>query len=115
MFYPDPAELDRLEEMRRSGIYPRDVNKAKDSIKNGIDRMRELIRRNQFKVFNTCKYTIDEFSLYHYPEEDVIKEEPIKESDHLMDAIRYAVYGYQPQAPIIPHYPLPNKQLNPAR
>lgn len=94
MHYPDPAEPDRLEEMRREGIYPREVNKAKDSINHGIDKVRELLRRGQLKVFNTCKYTIEEFSTYHYPEDD--KEEPIKEDDHLMDAIRYAIYGYQP-------------------
>ena len=95
LHYPDPAEPDRLEEMRRVGLYPREVNKAKDSLKNGIDKVRELIRRGQFKVFNTCKYAIEEFSIYHYPEEG-LKEEPIKEDDHLMDAIRYAIYGYQP-------------------
>ncbi len=113
MFYPDSAESDRLEEMKRAGLYPREVNKSKDSVKFGIDKVRELIRRGQFKVFNTCKYTLDELSTYHYPEG--LKEEPIKEDDHLMDAIRYAIYGYQPQPKIIPYYPSQDKLLNPAR
>jgi phage terminase large subunit len=50
--------------------------------------------------------------MYHYPEvkEGNEKEEPVKEDDHLMDAIRYAVYTYQPRptAPIVYYKPLPN-------
>jgi PBSX family phage terminase large subunit len=96
-WYPDPAEPDRLEEMKRAGLHPREVNKNKGSIVKGIDCVRNLIRQNRFKIFNTCIYTQEEFSLYAYPEEGETKdEEPIKENDHLMDAIRYAVYTYQP-------------------
>jgi PBSX family phage terminase large subunit len=112
MYYPDPAEPDRLEEMRRAGLYPREVNKGKDSITNGIDRVRELIRRNQLKIFNTCRYALDEFATYHYPEG--LKEDPIKEDDHLMDALRYAIYSYQPPPPIRRDY-LPKNLTNPAR
>jgi len=98
MWYPDPAEPDRLEEMKRNGLFPSDVDKAKDSVKHGLDKVRELIRKRQLRVYNSCPYTIEEFSVYHYPEEDIQKEEPIKENDHLMDAIRYAIYGYQPNS-----------------
>jgi PBSX family phage terminase large subunit len=112
MWYPDPSEPDRLEEMKRVGLYPREVNKAKDSFKNGIDKVRELLRRGQLKIFNNCRYAIDEFSTYHYPEG---LEEPIKEGDHLMDAIRYAIYGYQPAPRIVPHIIPQSNFLNPAR
>jgi PBSX family phage terminase large subunit len=98
-YYPDSAEPDRLEEMRRAGLHPREVIKGSKSIQQGIDSVREIIRQNRFKVFNTCKYTLDELSLYHYPEskeEATEKEEPLKENDHLMDAIRYAIHTYQP-------------------
>jgi PBSX family phage terminase large subunit len=113
MYYPDPAEPDRLEEMKRAGLYPREVNKTKDSIRNGIDKVRELIRKGQLKVFNNCRYAIEEFSTYHYAED--LKEEPIKEDDHLMDAIRYAIYGYQPQPIIRPIIISQQKLNNPAR
>ncbi len=98
-YYPDPAEPDRLEEMKRAGLYPREVNKGNDSIIKGIDAVRNLIRQNRFYVFNTCKYTLDEFSMYHYPEPKEgrnEKEEPVKEADHLCDSIRYALYSYKP-------------------
>lgn len=96
-WYPDPAEPDRLEEMKLAGLFPREVNKSKGSVALGIDKVRALIKQNRFKVFNTCRYATEEFNLYCYPDEaDKITDDPIKENDHLMDAIRYAIMTYQP-------------------
>lgn len=96
-WYPDPAEPDRLEEMKQAGLFPREVNKGKGSVSLGIDKVRALIKQNRFKVFNTCKYTLEELNLYCYPDDiDGAKEEPIKENDDLMDSIRYALMTYQP-------------------
>lgn len=109
-WYPDSAEPDRLEEMKRAGLHPREVNKNSGSIIKGIDCIRNLIRQNRFKIFNTCIYTQEEFSLYAYPEEGIGKdEEPIKENDHLMDAIRYAIYTYQPLRVDLPIINKPNQ------
>lgn len=95
LWYPDPAEPDRLEEMKRAGLYPREVKKGKDSIRVGIDRVSELFKQNDLHVFNTCKHTLDELSMYHYPDPDENKtEDPIKENDHIMDAMRYALQSY---------------------
>jgi hypothetical protein len=49
--------------------------------------------KKQLWVFNTCKNNLDEFNSYRYDPEKM-KEEPIKENDHLMDALRYAVHNY---------------------
>lgn len=96
-WYPDPAEPDRLKEMEQAGLFPREVNKGKGSVSLGIDKVRELIKQNRFKVFEKNKYTLEEFSLYCYPNENnTISEDPIKENDDLMDAIRYAIMTYQP-------------------
>jgi len=97
-FYPDSAEPDRLEEMRRAGIHPREVNKSKKSVIKGIDTVREVMRENKFRVFSSCKYFLEELSLYHYPEaEGIVEDEvPVKENDHLLDALRYAIYTYKP-------------------
>ena len=95
-WYPDPAEPDRIEEMKRSGLFPSEVNKNKDSVKFGIDQVRSLIKQNRFKVFEACKHFQDEIAMYHYPEEG-LKDEPVKENDDLMDAVRYAVMTHQPQ------------------
>lgn len=91
-WYPDPSEPDRIESMKRKGLYCREVNK---DIKAGVDRVRELIKKGQLKVEKHCINTLDEFETYHCPEDDE-KELPVKANDHLMDAIRYAIYSHQP-------------------
>lgn len=90
LVYPDPAEPKALESMKRKGFQVRTVDK---NVVLGINRVRELIRNKQLYVFNTCKNVLDEFNSYHYDPEK-LKEEPVKEKDHAMDALRYAVYNY---------------------
>jgi len=90
-WYPDPAEPDRMEEMRRAGLYPKETNK---DIKFGISKVQEVLR-GRFYVLDKCVNAIEEFNTYHYDEEKM-KELPVKENDHLMDAIRYAIVGYSP-------------------
>lgn len=96
--YPDPAEPDRIENMKRHGFYVKNVDK---NVVLGIDRVRELIRKRQLFVFDTCKDVIDEFNSYRYDPEKP-KEEPIKMNDHCMDAIRYAVYNHNAKSMPMP-------------
>ena len=42
-----------------------------------------------------------EFNSYHYDPEK-LKEDPVKENDHLMDAIRYAVYNHNAKSFAMP-------------
>ena len=92
--YPDPAEPDRLEEMKRAGLEPEECNK---DVKGGISFVQQLIRESQFYIFKNCHEHIDEINTYHYPEEKEgrpIKDEPAKINDHLMDCMRYAIFNY---------------------
>lgn len=94
--YPDPAEPDRIEECRRAGIPVMEVSK---DIKGGISLIQQLIREKRVFIFNNCKDTIDEWSMYHYEEPQEGKESkdlPYKFNDHLCDADRYAITSYQP-------------------
>ncbi len=111
--YPDPAEPDRLEECRREGLPVMEANK---DVKGGISLVQQLIREKRIFIFNNCKETIDEWSMYHYEEAQENKEakdEPVKFNDHLCDADRYAIYSYNPikpriiqaTAPVLPYYP----------
>ena len=111
--YPDPAEPDRIEECRRANLPIMETNR---DVKGGISYIQQLIREKRLFLFNNCKETIDEWSMYHYPEIVEGKESkdlPEKFNDHLCDADRYAIYSYQPikfqisQAtePIKPYYP----------
>ncbi len=111
--YPDPAEPDRLEECRQAGI---PVMESNNDIKGGVSCIQQLIKERRFFVFKDCAELIDEMSMYHYPEEQLDKDSkdlPEKFNDHLCDAVRYAIYSYQPMkftmpsatSPILPYYP----------
>lgn len=94
MVYPDPEAPSAIAEMRKHGVNVRDVIKGKDSIKNGIDAVRERLKAGKLKVHVSCKNTIMEFETYSYPDKkpDHNEEEnPLDENNHMMDAIRYPV------------------------
>lgn len=108
-WYADSANPEKiLEASQGTGltIYP--YKKEKDAITAGISYVRQEINENRLYVFNTCKNTIDEFESYHYPEpkdDKPIKDLPEPINNHLMDAIRYAIHGYQPAR----KFPSPNR------
>jgi len=92
--YPDPAEPDRIEEMKRHGLNCRDVSK---DIAAGINKVRELFKANKIKIHRSCINLISELESYKYPEgkeKSNMKEDPVKEKDHLLDSIRYALYTH---------------------
>jgi hypothetical protein len=76
----------------------REVDK---NVELGIDKVRELIWKRQFVVFNTCVNALDELNSYRYDTEK-LKEEPIKENDHLMDVLRSAVYNHNAKSFVMP-------------
>lgn len=91
-WYPDPAEPDRIEEMKRAGMNVREV--SKDVLK-GIDCVRNLFKTNKLKIHHKCYNLIAELETYSYKEKQLNRnepEEPIKEGDHLLDAIRYPLF-----------------------
>lgn len=100
-YYPDPAEPDRIEIAKRNGLNVREVSKDKLA---GIDKVRELFKQRRIIIHPKCINLINELETYHYPEHkgDLNeKEEPVKENDHLMDCLRYALYNYNDSNPII--------------
>jgi PBSX family phage terminase large subunit len=109
-YYPDPAEPDRIEESRRQGLNIREVSKDKVA---GIDKVRELFKQRRIIIHPSCVNLINELETYHYPEvkSGNEKEEPVKENDHLMDALRYALYNYQGSTPINLNFTETNKRF----
>lgn len=115
--YPDPESASGVEELKRRNINTRDVLKNKDSIRNGVNTIRELLKANRLFVHDSCINLIWEFETYSYPEKRAAhneEENPIKENDHALDALRYAlteeahtpVFVMQlPTAPVKPYYP----------
>lgn len=91
-YYPDPAEPDRLEEMRRAGLYVKEVNK---DVASGINHVRELFKNGRISIHTSCMNLIHELESYTYKEKKPDKnapEEPIKENDHLADCLRYVLF-----------------------
>lgn len=94
MVYPDPEAPGAIAELRKRGVNVREVVKGKDSIKHGIDHVRERLKANKLKIKSTNVNTILEFETYAYPDKKDFRNEdenPIKENDHAMDGLRYPV------------------------
>lgn len=93
--FPDPESPSAIKELANRGVNVREVIKNKDSIKNGIDKVRELFKNNKLKINKRCQNLILELETYSYPEKKSDQNEnenPIKENDHALDALRYALY-----------------------
>ena len=76
------------------GVNVRDVIKNKDSVRNGINVVRELLKSGRLFIHEDCVHTISELETYAYPDKKPDRNEeenPIKENDHALDALRYAL------------------------
>ena len=92
--YPDPESPSAIKELTDRKVNVREVLKGKDSIQNGINKVRELLKSNKLKIHKDCKNTIAEFETYAYPDSKDGKNEqenPIDLSNHSLDALRYCV------------------------
>jgi phage terminase large subunit len=94
--YADCAEPNRIEEMRREGfsVYP-----AEKSVSDGID----MLKRFTIHITKRSADVISEIRSYKWKEDPAgnPKEgEPVKFRDHLLDALRYAVYTHYIENPI---------------
>ena len=92
-WYPDPAEPDRLDEMRRSNLIVGDVNK---DVPLGISKVSQLFREHKLFITDNCVELLDEIDQYRYdiPKENRSgKEVPLKVNDHLVDPLRYLIMG----------------------
>lgn len=97
--YPDPARPDAIEELKRGGIgigaTPRDVAL-------GLGLVAGLIREKRLFVLRSCEKLLKEMESYSWArgvDGQPVKEAPIKENDHLCDALRYAVAGHRIATP----------------
>lgn len=97
--FPDPENPAAIQELTDRSINIREVIKGKDSIRNGISRVRELLKQNRLHIHERCINLISEFEAYHYDEPSPNrneKENPIKDQDHALDALRYVIMTDEP-------------------
>jgi PBSX family phage terminase large subunit len=92
--YPDPEAPSAIDVMATKGIPIVEVTKNKDSIKTGVAKVGNLLKANRLKIHSSCINLISEFESYAYPDAtDGVneRENPIKDHDHALDALRYAL------------------------
>lgn len=97
-YYPDPAEPDRSEVMKKAGLNVMEVSK---DIVAGIESVRGLFKNGRLKIHTSCVNLIAELESYAYPEKKPEKNEselPIKENDHALDALRYVLHMHASRA-----------------
>lgn len=102
--FADWDAQDRLE-LRACGIYTRQAVKGPQTVNMGVDHVASLLRgfppkeEPMLYVWHECTYTIKEFGKYQWPIRPDGKPDrtgnPLKEHDHAMDALRYALYSYK--------------------
>ncbi len=100
--YHDPSSPEDIERFNQSGF---NCVGANNDIISGISSVNELLgnfetgdgSRVEPRLFvdDRCENLVNEFLSYSYPDSD--KETPIKQNDHLLDALRYAVIEEESQ------------------
>jgi len=95
--YCDSARPEVIEELRRNGfIKAQPSNKA---VKEGINKIKSMEVYIHFESINIWK----EYKLYSWKtDRDRIQDEPVKENDDALDALRYAVYTHHKSTRGIP-------------
>jgi PBSX family phage terminase large subunit len=118
--YPDPESASGIAMLRKKGVNVREVNKGKDSIVHGIQKIRELFKANRLHIHKRCVNLISELETYSYPDKKDQRnpdELPIKEHDHLLDSVRYAIVTNestrQANAPV--YYAQSSMPINPMK
>jgi len=89
----DPSALPLERAIRRIGA-TRGLVKAKNDVLDGIALVDSLISSDKLYVLSHCVMTIDEMLGYKWDVKAIEDEvdKPVKVKDHLMDALRYAIY-----------------------
>lgn len=111
--YPDPESPSAIAELEKRDVYCREVLKNKDSIKNGINAIRALFLKGKLHIHKSCINLITELETYSYPESKLNRNEeenPIKENDHALDALRYAIFMDEPVNVMFEHLQEANVQ-----
>ena len=91
--FPDPENASGIEALKRASVNIRTVNKNKGSVASGISKVQEMLKQGRLFVLSHCTNVITEFESYSYADEKgrIPGENPLKENDDAMDAIRYVI------------------------
>ncbi len=100
IIYADPSEPMMTNKLQSMGL---NVQNADNKVMPGINFIHSLFEVQKdgkpkiFIVSKNCPNFVKEINYYRYAdrkEDKQVKEEPIKVDDHLMDALRYALFSH---------------------
>ena len=84
--YCDPSEPANIEQLQRDELPAR---KAKNDVTPGIQHVTSI--QDELAVTRSCQALRNEFAQYQY-KDDGDSDDPLKQNDHAMDALRYALF-----------------------
>lgn len=97
--YLDPSAKGLQEEIKRKTKnieeYRVYIHNAQNDVALGIGRVQKVLSYNIMSLSPQQEYAKEEIEVYQYDKKSIEhgREQPVKEKDHCMDAIRYAVMG----------------------
>lgn len=91
--YVDPSAQALIEQFKRDGFAR--VKEADNEVLDGIATVSRLLNTNRLFVYRGCQKMIAQFYSYVWDKKAQEKGEdrPLKQDDHLADALRYALYS----------------------
>lgn len=91
--YLDPSAASFRSELRANGITTKDTN---NDVVPGITLMTSMVNEGQVSIHESCVNLIREIEGYCWDPKISAKgkDEPIKQNDHAIDALRYALMGH---------------------
>jgi len=89
--YADPSAKAEIEEMRDHGLM---VESADNAVGAGIQHVKNFFANDRLLISDLCQSTINELMSYQWKgDPDNPTDKPLKEDDHAMDALRYALFS----------------------
>ena len=92
--YCDPSAASFKLEIARHGIT--NVYDAENEVVDGIRMVSNYLNNGSLKICRNCDHLIKEFQSYVWDSRSQITgiDKPLKENDHLLDALRYIIYTH---------------------
>lgn len=100
MLVCDPSEPEAIEQYRRLEM---PAQGADNAVKEGIENVIKMFKAHRLYVFRGLVNLLDEIENYRWAQGlEKVKDEPLKEYDHALDALRYGVMGILKGAATLP-------------
>lgn len=92
--YVDPSAASFKLELLRNGV--QGVVDAENEVNDGIRLLSQFLTQGTLKITRGCRNLIQEFCSYVWDNKSLTLgvDKPLKENDHLLDALRYCIYTH---------------------